>query len=350
MLLFGAQGGERGLLAVAQPLLVERGVDPRPQQDRIERLRQVVFGAGLDRTHDAVELVERRDHDDRDVARRFRRFQAAEHLEPADPGHHQIEQYEIEIAVCGGGERRGAARCAGHAMALALEAARQQIAIGGVVVDDEDVALPVGGRLCFGGGERTDLLQHVLHRLDPGLRRKRRPLLAGERDDPVDLAEQPVGVPQHLFEVAAPLRAAVVARLFEEQLAVALDRGQRGSEFVAQPALESPAARPIGVEDAGDQRGELRAGGAHAFEIGDPLRQAVAPRVFEQNVEKAEDRRNRGSELLAQERGERLPKSSIGLRNGQGDVPPLWGPRAGLGPIRASILPISRGNSTGFVS
>ena len=56
-----------GALEVVQPLLRQARVDPRAQDHRIERLREVVVGAGLDAANDAVDLVDRRDHDHRDV-------------------------------------------------------------------------------------------------------------------------------------------------------------------------------------------------------------------------------------------------------------------------------------------
>ena len=66
--LFPLEIGDELLFAVAQPLALQRGADARAQQDRIERLGQIVFGAGLDAAHHAVDLVERRNDDDGDVA------------------------------------------------------------------------------------------------------------------------------------------------------------------------------------------------------------------------------------------------------------------------------------------
>ncbi len=50
---------------VAQPLLLEAGADARPQQHGVERLGKVVLRPQLDAAHDAVDLVEGRDHQDR---------------------------------------------------------------------------------------------------------------------------------------------------------------------------------------------------------------------------------------------------------------------------------------------
>ena len=65
--------------------------------DRIERLGQIILGAGFDAAHDAVDLVERGNHDDRDVAGLLRRLEPAQHLEAAHFRHDEIEQDEVEL-------------------------------------------------------------------------------------------------------------------------------------------------------------------------------------------------------------------------------------------------------------
>ena len=55
-------------LPVVQALALERGADARPEQHRVERLRQIVLGAELDAADHAVQLRDRRDHDHRHVA------------------------------------------------------------------------------------------------------------------------------------------------------------------------------------------------------------------------------------------------------------------------------------------
>jgi hypothetical protein len=157
---------------------------------------------------------------------------------------------------------------------------------------------------------------------------------------------------EHLFEIVPLVLATILARLLEQELAVTLDRGQRRPQFVLPPALERRAILPVGCKDAGDQRGELLAGRSHAFEIGDPCDKAVAPRILAQHVDKAEDGRERGAEFLAQEGGKRLLQSPArpgraGVHEG---VPSSGRPHAEPRPRRVSILPISRGSSTGLVS
>jgi hypothetical protein len=87
----------------------ERGADACAQYYWIEGLRQIVLRSGGNATHRAVELVERRDHDNRKMARACIGFEPAQHLEAAQSRHHHIEQYEVEIVGCSDCERRLAA-------------------------------------------------------------------------------------------------------------------------------------------------------------------------------------------------------------------------------------------------
>ena len=54
-------------LLVAKALLLEARCDSRVQENRVDRLRQVILGAHLDALDDAVQLVEGGRHDHRDV-------------------------------------------------------------------------------------------------------------------------------------------------------------------------------------------------------------------------------------------------------------------------------------------
>ena len=105
-LLLPLQVGDEFLLPVAQPFPLQRRADAGAQQDRVERLGEVVLGAGFDAAHRAVKLVERRDDDDRNVVGMRRRLEPAQHLEAAHFRHDEIEQNEIEFLP----HRRGRAR------------------------------------------------------------------------------------------------------------------------------------------------------------------------------------------------------------------------------------------------
>ena len=125
-------------LEVVEALARDAGVDARAQQDRAERLGQVVVGAELDAAHDAVGLLDGGDHDHRQVAQGGVRADALEHLVAVELGHEHVEQDDVErraavqqlparAAVVGGRDR----------VAEALEVAGQQPAVDRVVVDDQ---------------------------------------------------------------------------------------------------------------------------------------------------------------------------------------------------------------------
>ncbi len=87
------------LLAVAPALLVDARIDPCPQQNRIERLRQIVLGPGLDAAQGALGLRQGRDHDDRNPPQPLIGLYLHQHIEPADIRHHEIEQDEVELFI-----------------------------------------------------------------------------------------------------------------------------------------------------------------------------------------------------------------------------------------------------------
>jgi len=69
----------------------EHGPDPRHELPRAERLGDVVVGPHLE-AEDPIELLgARRQHDDRQVHRRFRGTETSAHLEPVGAGEHQVE-------------------------------------------------------------------------------------------------------------------------------------------------------------------------------------------------------------------------------------------------------------------
>ena len=68
----------------------------RAQQHRIERLRQIVLRAALDAAHDAGDVVERGDHDHRNVLRVLRALEALECLVSVHPRHHHVQQHHVE--------------------------------------------------------------------------------------------------------------------------------------------------------------------------------------------------------------------------------------------------------------
>ena len=84
-------------LAIAPALALQAGADPRPQQDGVERLRQIVLCAALDAPDHAVGLLQAGDHDHRDVVQPLIGFEAFQHLETVQLGHQEIKQDEVEL-------------------------------------------------------------------------------------------------------------------------------------------------------------------------------------------------------------------------------------------------------------
>ena len=99
----GQEAGEDVADAIAldldEPALGEPRVDPGAQQRRIERLREVVLGARLDTAHDAVQLIDRRDHDHGDVAQAWVALDVLEHGEPVELRHQDVEQNHVRQGV-----------------------------------------------------------------------------------------------------------------------------------------------------------------------------------------------------------------------------------------------------------
>ena len=121
---------EVDLFAIAKALLVEAGVDARPQQHRIEGLGQVVLGARLDTADDAVDLVDGRDHDHRHPVHPRVGLEARQHLEAVHVRHHQVEEDQIEILGLHLRQRLAPAIGRADAMAEADAPPGEQIAVG----------------------------------------------------------------------------------------------------------------------------------------------------------------------------------------------------------------------------
>jgi hypothetical protein len=125
-------------LLIVKPLLFQTRADSSLQQDRVERLVQIVLCAQLDAAHDALDLVERRDHQHGDSAKRRVGFQALEHGVAVEVGHHHVEEHQIDRARGQDLERRQPTRRAEDVVTLAREAASQHVAVFLVVVHDQD--------------------------------------------------------------------------------------------------------------------------------------------------------------------------------------------------------------------
>jgi hypothetical protein len=112
--------------------------NPRQRHRKVNRLGHVVVGTKAERVNDVAAIGPRGHHDDGKRARRMLLANAAEDFEAAHPRHFDVEQHEVER---GGGDeqqRFGAAGGDGDAVAFHREPSRQGVAVGFVIVDDEE--------------------------------------------------------------------------------------------------------------------------------------------------------------------------------------------------------------------
>ncbi len=96
--LLGLQFDRERLLAVTQLFSFQRCIDTRGKQHRIKRFRNIVFGSRLDAAYDAVDLVECRDHNDRDMLDSRIILQSEQYFETIHIRHHQVQQDQVEIS------------------------------------------------------------------------------------------------------------------------------------------------------------------------------------------------------------------------------------------------------------
>jgi len=178
---------------------VQASIDPRAQQNRIERFWQIILGPGLDAADDALGLRQGRDHDHRNAAQPLIRLHTHQHVKAVDIGHHQIEQDEVELIV---GERLQRLLAAGHrsdAMPIAGQPARQEIAVGLDIIYDENGA-------GFGDSIRPDwpeTAHQVAHHGCAGLIGVQARLLDIDREshDAIETQQQVGGRHQQAIEV-----------------------------------------------------------------------------------------------------------------------------------------------------
>ena len=87
-----------GYLAVAQAFFLQARADARTEEDRVEGLGHVIFGAQFDAADDAFKLVEGRNHDDGNVAQSGIVFHASENFAAIEAGHEKVQQHQVELA------------------------------------------------------------------------------------------------------------------------------------------------------------------------------------------------------------------------------------------------------------
>ncbi len=316
LLLLDAQLLHDDPLAIPQPLLLDAGIDAGAEQDRIERLRHVVLGAGLDARRDAVDLVKRRDHNDRNVAMPLLALEPLKDLVAADPRHQQIEQDEIERLLVDELERLFAARGRHDFMPLAHQAPGQEIAVGLVIVDDENPAAHCKPAFRVRRRPRhpVERIEHRCPAIEPNCRR-RIAVALGEVDERVDPCQQPLRGIEQLLQILDE-DFGLRLRLLQQHLAVTLNGVERRAQIMPElrpQGVEVGAACPLGelprIEQFIDEMLEGEAGLIHFGEVGSEVLQAVARSVLHQDLGISEDRSDRGAEVLAdvREKGELQP-------------------------------------------
>jgi hypothetical protein len=133
----GRELPEQLALPVTEALLLQAGADARPEKDRIHRLEEVVLGPHLDAARDAVHLLDRRHHDDRDVAELGIRRQGGQRLIAVHLGHLDVEQDQVDPALPERLQSFLAVLGEAHGVAQLLEGAAKEQPVHPVVVDDE---------------------------------------------------------------------------------------------------------------------------------------------------------------------------------------------------------------------
>ena len=126
--------GALGLGAAA----AQNRADAGAQDDRVVRLGEEVLRAHFDRPHHVGLVVERGEDDHRDVLQLDAALHRGEHLEAVDPRHEDVEQDEVEALAVEARQGGGAVGLDGGVVPLALQAAGEDLAVVGVVVDHQD--------------------------------------------------------------------------------------------------------------------------------------------------------------------------------------------------------------------
>jgi hypothetical protein len=124
---------------VVQGLDPEHGLDPGDQRGLVDRLGQVLLGAGLE----ALDHVDRvrlgGDQDDRHERQPGLALEPPADLDAVHLGHHNVEQDEIRMVFAGGRQGGLAVGRGQDVVALAGQAGAEDVQVRRVVVGDEDL-------------------------------------------------------------------------------------------------------------------------------------------------------------------------------------------------------------------
>ena len=123
---------------VVQLLQPQHGLDPRHQRHLVDRLGEIFVGAGLEPGHHVLGVGLGGAQDDRHERQRGVALELLADLDAVDLRHHDVEQDQVGQQLLGGGERLLAVGGLLELVALRPEPRHQDVAVGLVVVDDQD--------------------------------------------------------------------------------------------------------------------------------------------------------------------------------------------------------------------
>ena len=129
------------LLGISEGLLFQACADAGFEQRGIEWLWQIILRARLDATHHALQFIQRRDHDHRNIPRLCIRFQFPQHRVAVHFRHHHIEKHQIERRRADRIERGQTALRSLDLQTMPGQTARQNIEILAVVIHRKHTAV-----------------------------------------------------------------------------------------------------------------------------------------------------------------------------------------------------------------
>ena len=133
----------------------QRGVDARAELVEIERLGQIVVGAGFEPVDAVAHVAARGEHDDRHLGEAA---QQRDEREAVDLRHHDVEHDAVRLPVAHDGEPVGAVDRGPHLEAFLDQADLEHLADALLVVDDRDAVRYLGShRSIFGENPGTSL-------------------------------------------------------------------------------------------------------------------------------------------------------------------------------------------------
>jgi hypothetical protein len=233
------------------------------------------------------------------------------------------------------------------------QAAKQQVAIAGVVVDDEDAPGLVRwrGMLLDRSDRPHQIGDHAAHCAARLITECRVGSTARKIDDHVDPRQQTVGFAQERFQVRPRGCGADLVQLLQEQLRIALDRIQRVAQIVPQLGLKLVGigagwalGHTIDAEEPVHQLEQILCRDQNAPQIRADVFKFEGTRLLDQHLAVADQGSDRRQQLLAHV-GKSSPMLTFPFQRALSHHA-----QAAPVPSSRSIFSRSRPSSTGLVS